>query len=152
VGANTPSSSAESEIAIALDRIGDEVRVLREVLDEIRSDLQWEVQNGRIVGEVESLEAASLDRESQPTSDLVLFDEGDAVELPVDGEPAFGEVLEVDDGRNVARVMVIPSGETVSVRQDELRKVEPDDLARLPQDKVAVGEPVDEMPEPGNLF
>lgn len=147
-----PSASAELEIATALDRVRDEVAVLRNILDEIRSDLQWAVRNGRVVVQVEASEIAPPNSEARPSIELTLFNEGDAVELEIGGEPALGEIIEVDDGRNVAHVSLIPSGQTVSVRQDELQKVEPDSLARLPQDKVPVGQPIGELPEPGNLF
>lgn len=152
MGAERQTASAESEIVIALDRVGDELRVLRDVLDEIRSDLQWAVRNGRVVLQSEGSQSDTPTIAPQITTVLTLFNEGDAVEFIHGGDPAFGEVVEVDDGRNVAQVMLIPSCETVLVQQDELRKVEPDELARLPQDKVVVGEPVGEIPEPGNLF
>ena len=90
--------------------------------------------------------------ETQFTPNLTLFNGGEAVEFEIDGEPGLGEVVEVDDGRNVARVMLIPSGKVVLMQQDHLQKVATDALARLPQNKVPAGEPVVELPEPGALF
>ena len=53
-----PSAPAESTpehpLACQLERLADEVQLLRTVLDEIRSDFQWAVQNGRISFRIEN--------------------------------------------------------------------------------------------------
>lgn len=149
------SSSAESEIALALNRVGDELQLIREVLDEIRTDFQWAVQNGRIVVR---RERASI---HEQLHSLDLFNEGDGVELELNGETVFGEVETVDDGRNEAMVHLIPSNEAVTVRQDALTKIQPDALARqTPSSFFETVQPktvhrtavLPELPEPGNLF
>ena len=139
------AASAESDIASALDRVADELQLVREVLDEIRTDFQWAVQNGRIVVRAERAEI------HEKVQSLELFDEGDAVELEIDGKLACGEVVAVDDGCNSAVVQLIPSNTTVTVQQDALSKVDSDALARHSPDarQPAV---VPELPQPGNLF
>ena len=42
-------TTAELEIVPVMERIADELQIIRNVLDEIRTDFQWAVQNGRIV-------------------------------------------------------------------------------------------------------
>ena len=147
-----PPSSVESDLVSALDRVGDELQLVRQVLDEIRTDFQWAIQNGRIMVRGEQTNANN-------TPPIVVFDEGDGVELEIDGETVFGEVVAVNDGINQATVQLIPSHRKVTVRQDDLRRVEPDVLARqAPPMSIDVADlhyipqPVGELPEPGNLF
>ncbi len=145
--AKTKPASAESGLSAALNRIADELRVVRDVLDEMRADMQWAVQNGRVVVQVEPPQS-----ESAP-SPLTLFEEGDAVEFEHGSEVAFGEVVETNDGLNEAVVLLIPSNERVTVRQDDLQRVEPDPLSRRDTSSSATApEPVRELPKPGQLF
>jgi hypothetical protein len=65
-------------------------------------------------------------------STVVLYEIGDAVEFEWEGEELFGEIVALDDARNQAVVMLIPSQDELTVSQDELKKVEPDDLAYGP--------------------
>ncbi|MFV0443009.1 MAG: hypothetical protein ACK5Q5_05525 [Planctomycetaceae bacterium] len=65
----------------------------------------------------------------EPSRRLTLFNAGDAVEFELDGEELFGEVIDVDDARNSATVMLIPSQDEVVVCQDDLRRAEPDPLS-----------------------
>lgn len=153
-----PSATAESSHPLAshLDRIADELQLVRQVLDELRTDFQWAVQNGR-------LRVEHSDHEAVSGSPLTLFDEGDAVEFWHEGKDCFGEIIAIDDARNRATVLLIPSNETVSVLQDELTRVEPDERRGQPDTVVSTSEtltnvettaiPTDrEMPAPGNLF
>lgn len=138
------SASAESDIASALDRVADELQLVREVLDEIRTDFQWAVQDGRIVDRTERAEI------HERVQSLTLFNEGDGVELDIDGELTFGEVVSVDDGNNSAVVQLVPSNGTVTVRQDDLSKVDADPIAGHQSVNVA-RQPIP-LPEPGSLF
>ncbi|MCA9078466.1 MAG: hypothetical protein KDA93_25790 [Planctomycetaceae bacterium] len=59
---------------------------------------------------------------------VTLFEPGNAVEFKLDRTECFGEIVSVDDARNEAVVILIPSQECVTVDQDRLTKVEPDEL------------------------
>ena len=61
------------ELSCQLNRLNDELRVIRDVLDDIRSDLSWGIQNGRII-----LSLTELDR-FEHVADATLG--GDVVEL-----------------------------------------------------------------------
>ena len=88
------SASADSELA--LDRVGGELQLIREVLDEIRTHFQWAVQNGRIGVRAER------DDLLERLHAVAMFDEGDDVELELNDEMVTGEVVTVDDARNEA--------------------------------------------------
>jgi len=68
---------------------------------------------------------------------LTLFDVGDAVEFEIDGEEQFGEIIALDDARNTARVLLISSEEEITVEQDRLTKVVPDELSYTPTTPLA---------------
>ena len=148
---NSPASAPTTEHPLLqpLERIADELNLIRTVLDEIRSDYQWAVQNRR---------PQFADTKDVPTADkvpLTLFDEGDAVEVDHNRLRGFGEVLAVDDATNLATVLMIPSNEHVTVPQDSLRKAEGDRLNphSLSTATVAAAETDRrDLPEPGNLF
>ncbi|MEQ9411961.1 MAG: hypothetical protein RIK87_29880 [Fuerstiella sp.] len=130
---NRPASAPATEHPLLqpLERIADELNLIRTVLDEIRSDYQWAVQNRR---------PQFVDTNDFPAVDnvrLTLFDEGDAVEVDHNRLQGFGEILAVDDATNLATVLMIPSNEHVTVLQDALRKVEGDRLNRSALSEVA---------------
>ncbi|WP_231740961.1 hypothetical protein [Thalassoglobus neptunius] len=145
---NESSTEAESEVVPALERIADELQIVRNVLDEIRTDFQWAVRNGRVVIHSQSTEPVTPQH-----PEVTLFNEGDAVEFDLGGEFAFAEIVELNDGLNRAIVQLTPSGETITVQQDDLQKVETDRLARAqrngPEQSI---ETTCELPEPGELF
>jgi len=136
-------SSAEREHSLVapLERLADELQLVRTVLDELRFDIQWAVQNGAF----KARRSGSRDGSALPA--LTLFNQGDAVDFSLDGQSHFGEVVDIDDANNLASVVVIPSNEVITVSQDALTKQDPDPLQRetIPQMN-------DAMPEPGNLF
>ena len=61
---------------------------------------------------------------------LMLLEAGDAVEFDLDGETWFGEIARLEDAENLAVVMLIPTFEEVEVSQDNLRRIEPDELTQ----------------------
>lgn len=148
---NRPASAPATEHPLLqpLERIADELNLIRSVLDEIRSDYQWAVQNRR---------PQLVDTNDLPSVDnvrLALFDEGDAVEVEHNRLRGLGEILAVDDATNLATVLMIPSNEHVTVPQDSLRKAEGDRLNRSALNEVG-GTTAEtnrgDLPEPGNLF
>ena len=60
---------------------------------------------------------------------IELFEIGDAVTFDLDGDPCYGEIVELNDGENVAIVHLIPSDALVEVSQDELTRVQNDPLS-----------------------
>ena len=154
----TNKKTGESdELVDQFQRLNDEVRVLRDCLDELRSDFAWAVQNGRIVilpdadppaaGPQSGFAESSVDERqdsgtpaTEPsTPDLTtadgrllpvtLFEVGNAVEFDRNREELFGEIAKLDDATNEATVQIIPSFEEVVVSQDQLRRIEPDELS-----------------------
>ncbi len=108
-----------------LERLTEELKLIRTVIDEIRTDLQWAVQNRH-----GKHEAAHPDVPTTAGRLLNTFEEGDAVEVNVGVEPSFGEISSIDDARNEATVILIPSNEVVTVSQDSITRVAPDQLRR----------------------
>ena len=146
--ASEAPKSAESEVVSALESITDELRVVRYVHDEIRTDFQWAVRNGRVVVQVQSPEPVVPE-----LPEGALFNEGDAVEFDLGGEIAFGEIVEINDGLNRAKVQLIPSGRIMTVKQDDLQGVESDRWSITQSSEPAtVFKSNGELPEPGELF
>ncbi|MEX1096281.1 MAG: hypothetical protein WED34_09545 [Planctomycetales bacterium] len=132
----------------------DQVRVLADILDEIREELTWVTRNGVPVvpapaqriddrGVLARMSADPCDSHSvqklvirgpsapsrsPPATIHVTADleETDAVEFVLDGQDQFGEIIAIDYARNQATIMLIPSQEEVVVSLDELTKVETD--------------------------
>ncbi len=44
-----PAEGDSDALYDSIERLTDEVRVLRDVLDELRTDLQWAIQNDRVI-------------------------------------------------------------------------------------------------------
>lgn len=123
--ASASDSTPEHPLTTPLEKLTEELKLIRTVLDEIRTDLQWAVQN------------RDAKREAGPSVDptnagrlLNTFEEGDAVEVNDGVEPSFGEISSIDDARNEATVILIPSNEVVTVSQDSISRVAPDQLRR----------------------
>ncbi|MFV0443927.1 MAG: hypothetical protein ACK5Q5_10180 [Planctomycetaceae bacterium] len=74
----------------------------------------------------------------EPSHRLTLFTAGDAVEFEFDGEELFGEIVALDDARNEATILLIPSQDEVTVEQDILTRVEPDPLSYEEQEVTSV--------------
>lgn len=128
--ASAPEPTPEHPLIAPLERLTEELKLVRTVLDEVRTDLQWALQNqGRVrdlMSRQNSLESAS----SAAGKLLTTFEEGDAVEVN-DGEvPSFGEISSIDDAHNEATVILIPSNKVVTVSQDSISRVLPDQLRR----------------------
>ena len=131
---NSPSvgdnSAPEHPLIAPLERISDELKLLRTVLDEIRTDLQWAVQNDRSASE------ASMPVRRSAGEFISLFDEGDAVEVNDGIHVSFGEVESIDDATNEATVILIPSNQVITVSQDSISRVVPDQLRRAFESEV----------------
>jgi len=56
-----PSASANCELVASVERVGDELQLIRETLDELRTDFQWAMQNDRIL----SPDADTIGKESR---------------------------------------------------------------------------------------
>lgn len=182
-----PPPPEEHPLAGHVERLTEELQAIGDILEGIRTDLAWGLQNGRVVlslAELDRLEhvadatlgqdvfdltlrlhtalalfgadltdaverhsqspqasvivdaplspdvADSVEPEFVPT--VVLYEIGDAVEFEHDGEELFGEIVAVDDARNEATIMLIPSGEELVVCQDNLTKSTPDGPAYKP--------------------
>ncbi len=44
-----PGEGDSEDLHDSIERLTEEVRVLRDVLGEVRTDLQWAIQNGRVI-------------------------------------------------------------------------------------------------------
>ncbi len=44
-----PAEGDSDALHDSIERLTDEVRVLRDVLDDLRTDLQWAIQNDRVI-------------------------------------------------------------------------------------------------------
>ncbi len=67
-----PSEGDSEALHDSIERLNEEVRVLRDVLDELRSDLQWAIQNGRVIIiplQVPVLKAAAGDETAAPPAE-----------------------------------------------------------------------------------
>jgi hypothetical protein len=178
-----PSSAEEHPLAGHIERMTEELQAIGDILEDIRTNIAWGLQNGRVIvslAELEQLQHAAdatlgsdafeltirlhtalatfgadlanafdvrSHDEPKPlrhapadvetgdpefVSTVTLYEVGDAVEFEWEGEEMFGEIVTLDDARNQAVVMLIPSQDEVTVCQDELKKVEPDELAYGP--------------------
>jgi len=135
------NSAPEHPLVAPLERIADELKLLRMALDEIRTDLQWAVQNSRSVSET------SIPPRSSAGEFIPLFDEGDAVEVNDGIHVSFGEVESIDDATNKATVILIPSNEVITVSQDSISRVVPDQLRRAFESEVSEASTVPVIPE-----
>ncbi|MCA9047090.1 MAG: hypothetical protein KDA89_00080 [Planctomycetaceae bacterium] len=133
----SPATEFEHPLAEHVERLANELQLTRQVLDEIRTDLQWAIQNclqrncsnDNSNGQPDSAKATPV--EPSTLNLLPTFDEGDAVVLKHNGEEFFGEVTAINDAENLAEVLLIPSNATITVTQDELSRIDPDTLRRL---------------------
>ena len=126
------ASQPEHPLAEILERLANELQLTRQALDELRTDVQWAVQNCLTRSADEpglSVRDSATNRE--PLHLLATFEEGDAVIVNHNGHELFGEVISIDDAENLAEVLLIPSNETMTVIQDNLSRVQPDSLRRL---------------------
>ncbi|MCA9073717.1 MAG: hypothetical protein KDA93_01700 [Planctomycetaceae bacterium] len=176
--------SANDRLHEQLDLLNEELQAIGDLLEQLRTDLQWGLQNGRVSLLLAKPEPLDEDQEATSGADAVtlairlnvalsdlrhqvvstivnppedpngpetsvegesehpdntttpehspidLFEEGDAVEIKLDGETWFGEITGLDDAENSAIVQLIPSFEEVEVPQDLLIRIEPDELSR----------------------
>ena len=130
-----PSASADrtQPIATQLERIGDELNLIRTVLDELRSDFQWAVQNGclKIVVPEQIVPVPSH--------------EGDQVEVQGSKGTRTGEIVEMDHAIDRAWVASGPDNQIDSVAVESTTKRQ--------QDVFTEDEPCSaELPDPGSLF
>lgn len=195
--ATMPILHPDESLAEQLERLNDELRCIRDVLDEVRTDLVWALQNGRVilfladVNELTHVADATVDAdmveltvrlhtalavlrndviaavdaqreghitaqdvdrslpasavtEPEPSAStpsvqpslfveldtlppITLYEIGDSVRLEHDGREESGEITALDDARNLATVMLIPSTEEITLSQDLLTKLDPPD-------------------------
>lgn len=89
-----PSASAGCELVASVERVGDELQLIRETLDELRTDFEWAMQNGRIlfpdadsVGKesAENLEHSRAEYKTQPLREAVPLASTSLPEMPEPG-------------------------------------------------------------------
>ena len=143
-----PSIDRDTEMVELIGCLISEVRVLRDSVDELKTALEWALRNAR----VEITPVESLAPRRRAISELL--EEGDAVEFEQDGKEAFGEVVDVNNAFNVATVQLIPSLETVTVKQDDLTRMKNDPLAHHRNKVAAQPKQTSDTPtpKPGLLF
>ena len=75
-----PSASADSKLVASVERVGDELQLIRETLNKLRTDFESAMQNGRIlfpdadpIGKESSgdLEQSRAEYETQPQREAV---------------------------------------------------------------------------------
>ncbi|MEZ6128996.1 MAG: hypothetical protein R3C59_09955 [Planctomycetaceae bacterium] len=125
-------SHNDHPLAEHIERLANELQLTRQVLDEIRTEIQWAVQNCcRRIDPADSTRWPAPRKAVESSLSLLpTFDEGDAVVLRRNGEEIFGEVVTINDAENLAEVLLIPSNATITVIQDELSRIDPDTLRR----------------------
>lgn len=164
----SPATEYEHPLAEHVERLANEVQLTRQVLDEIRTDLQWAIQNcmqrnSSDDNSNDGPDSADVAPQERPSLNLLpTFDEGDAVVLKHNGEEIFGEVAAINDAENLAEVLLIPSNTTITVTQDELSRIDPDTLRRLCSEPATCISPdpapapqvgsADKPASPGQLF
>jgi len=109
----------------------DEVKVLRESVDGLKAAFEKAIRKSRITVQFDEAANAQADRVAEPgiRPAIELFEIGDGVSFDRDGIDYFGEIIELNDGENLAMVQLIPSGDTVDVIQDYLTHLENDPLS-----------------------
>ncbi len=146
-----------------VERLTGEVRVLRDSLEELTTAVGWAANNGRIRIQFERAIQTDTEyqRESEPHATITLFDIGELVQFEREKEFFEGEIVDLNDGENVATIMLLPTGESVEVDQDLLERVEQgqrhdrsesDRSRRTPEIQPKSTEPPPPSPAPGKLF
>lgn len=120
-----PPAPEQDDLQQQIGILTDEVKVLRESVDELKTSLEWAIKNARITIDFE--DAAKPSMRCPPA--IELFEIGDAVTFDLDGDECFGEIVELDDGENMATVQMISSDGTIEVNQDVLSRVQNDPLS-----------------------
>lgn len=137
-----------------IERLANEVKVLRESVDELKTSLEWAIRNARLTVHFDEAATPSF----LPPPPLWLFEIGDAVTLEYQGEQIVGEVVELNDGENSATVRLVASGTLVSIEQDQLTGVPNELLGHRPvsdetsSPSVPAGDSPAPAPTPGRLF
>ena len=128
---NVPFTADDNEtsIADALNRVAAEMRLLRTSIDGFRTDFQWAVQNSRMPSSANRTAANNV---ADSPFMLPVFEEGELVDLQIDGETVEGAVYRLDDATNSATVQLTLTGGLVQKSQDELLRVEPSELPKAP--------------------
>lgn len=144
----------ETGLHDAVVRLNEEDKVLRQCVDELHDTFKWAVRNGRFYVSTDFEHVAKAEVAKRPTPEL--FEVGDGVEWEVRGKLQFGEIVETNDGKNVAVVQPIPGTEVFEIKQDELRRTTPDPLSYRdteirPHEKSPPTE-ASPTPAPGRLF
>ena len=143
--ASESPESADCDVVPVLERIADEIRVLRDVLDEIRTDFQWAIRNGRT-------EVGQPTRSAPSENPPLKVTAGDTVEFEYGGEPAIADVLKVNLDRHLATVRLIPNGTEMEVHMDTLSKVPARTEIRRGYEPTFDSSDLPSLPEPGSLF
>lgn len=132
-----PSASADRNQPIVeqLERIGNELNLIRTILDELRSDFQWAVQNGRLT--------IAFPEQTVP----VRFHEGDRVQIDDNKGIRTGEIVEMDHAIDRAWVATGAGNEVESVAVESMTKHQP---VVFTEDKPQPTEL--QLPDPGSLF
>jgi len=111
----TSADAAKHPLQASLERIADELNLVRTVLDELRSAFQWAVQN-RILPKQDV--AARLPQHSMPP----VFDPNEVVEYCHGGYQHVAQIVSLDNPTNRATIRLNESGETREVSQYDLLK------------------------------
>lgn len=141
---------ADEQLTDQVSRLTNEVEVLRESVDELKTALEWALRNARITVQFDEAANAPPDRVAEPETDptIELFEIGDGVNFQSDGVDHFGEIIALNDGENIAKVQLIRSGETVDINQDHLTRLENDPLNYRISKTVRETSPAEEVKPP----
>ena len=131
-----PSASADRNQPIVeqLERIGNELNLIRTALDELRSDFQWAVQNGRVT--------IAFPEQTVP----VRFHGGDHVQIDDNKGIRTGEIVEMDHAIDRAWVATGPN-EVESVAVESMTKQQQDVFTEDSPQPTEL-----QLPDPGSLF
>jgi hypothetical protein len=111
----------------SVERLQDEIKVLRQCIDELHETFRWAVHNGRVHFAADHDEDHSKATTKQKS--LEQLEVNDAVQFEERGQPQFGEIVDLDDGRNRAMVQLIPRNQVIEVQQDRIERIKPDPLS-----------------------
>lgn len=111
-------------------QLTNEVNVLRESVDDLKTSLDWAVRNARLTIQfTEANHEAGVDYEIAPLPPVELFEIGDGVTFEFGDEEFDGEVIELDDGGGVAKILLSDTLEQRWVSQQRLVRIQNDPLA-----------------------
>jgi hypothetical protein len=129
-------SQKSSSVSSQFDRLADEVAVLRESVDELKTVLEWAFRNA---GKTIDFSEASEEREIFPLPTAERLEIEDGVVFEVDDDTYHSEIIAIDHDANEVTIRLLPPDTFIKCRESLMRAFD-----RKWDD--------DHHPKPGELF